>query len=142
MKYIGSGSSGVVYAHKQFAIKIGDIEYKEIQRQRYFAHKGLALPIIYYRKNGKIPVYIARDICYTHGRRNDFHNTYACNCSSNRADILITPLIIPVTEETEETLAFAEYLHNEAIQAFGYGRDRRVVNLGIYNGRLVGLDWG
>lgn len=142
MQYIGSGSSAVVYSSYEVAIKVGDIAYSEILRQQYFAERKLALPILYYGRQVYIPGYIARDICYTHGKRNDFHNTYACNCTTTRADILITPLVIPVKEETTETVSFAEYLHNEAIKIFGYGRDRRIVNLGIYNGKLVGLDWG
>ncbi len=140
-RIINAGSSGVVYNIDNKAVKLGVIERKEYNRQVYFSHLGLALPIHYYERWMPIPDYIAKELCFIHGYRHDFYGDAGCECWELQADILIMDIAEPV-EDTPEINSAAEYLNQYSIAIFGHGRDTRHLNIGKYKGYIVGLDWG
>ncbi len=127
------------------AAKIGQIEPAEVEAQRHFANRDLALPVFDYQEQVELPPAVGREACPVHGLRVDIlpEEGYACTCKLPQA-VLLMPAAdddLDGVDQAELTAFLSDFVQR-CEQELGLQWDSRALNVARYQGRLVALDFG
>lgn len=143
---IGMGGYAVVYrVGPGVVVKVGRVKPEEVEAQRYWARRLLALPVWDYRPKGPVPARIAQELCPVHGiRREILPEGAPCSCDVEHHDLLLMPEAdnAPVDTKSQAYRAFVMFFSRDCEQQLGHYWDARPSNVASYQGRLVALDFG
>ena len=143
---MGGGGFALVYrVAPGVAAKAGQVEPAEVEAQRHFAGRGLALPVFDYQEQVELPPADGREVCPVHGLRVDIlpEEGYTCTCGSPQA-VLLMPAANDDLDDLDqaELAAFLSDFAQRCEQELGLQWDSRALNVARYQGRLVALDFG
>jgi hypothetical protein len=145
---LGMGGFAVVYrVAPGVAAKVGQmgaIDPNEVEAQRYFARRFLALPVWDYQAGCHLPLAVNREVCPRHGvRREILRPGQSCACG-RPLDVLLMPEADPTWVDTSsaEYRAFVMFFARDCQTQLGRAWDARPANVAYYQGRLVALDFG
>jgi hypothetical protein len=137
------GGYAVVYRFYDLAIKVGRVSSQEVDYQRLFAARGLALPVLaFHSEPDGLPAAVRRELCPVHGvRREIMPDPAPCRCAEAPAALVMPLTDANATIEPDDLRAFLIGFSREAEQ-LGLFWDARPSNVARYQGRLVALDFG
>lgn len=142
-KPITGSSSGVIFRVAPGVVaKVGFVLPSEMKVQRYFAQRGLALPVLDYQEELKVPDAVSRKTCAVHGMRKRPKEDRTCTCGKPQ-DVLLMPEANKIGRGGQKKvrafmLEFTQTVATELKQIWDGQRD----HIGRYQGRLVAMDFG
>lgn len=94
---LDGGATCVIVDFGDYIIKAGFIMDEEVDRQRLFAERGLALPVFGFNPSTPIPHKLTEMICPIHGNDMD-EESWNCHCGEHMS-LLAMPKAFPLTEQ-------------------------------------------
>lgn len=139
----GGGYAMVFRVAPGYVAKVGEVQPREAEMQRWGHEQGYALPVCDYQRQVRIPREINEQVCPVHGPRNKIVPHPDCTCGYPQ-DVLLMPEaeIIPADERSTETDKWCQQVADQIFEDQMFCLDLRPSNVMQWRGRTVIIDWG